>query len=170
MFVKLQGWLFRILSTSSNLSKTNKTILLPWLRILNALFVCHNCLKVLTTASIWRKREVKNFAAMMNFPFLWSLGRTYPTRSFSNNVRFSHLIVSCSMFPSKCTGCIEGEKLLKNCIPKPHKNRTPLAQKVYLILLENKTNSPSKKGLNFYCLSKAREPYLLSSWETQMQI
>ena len=73
---KLQGWLFSILSTPSKLSKTNKIVLLPRFLILNPLFVHHNCLKVLATASIWRKREVKNFAAIMNSPFLWSSGRT----------------------------------------------------------------------------------------------
>lgn len=71
---KLHGWLLRILSTPSRLLNTNKTMLLPWLQILNPLFVRHNYLNVLATTSIWRKWEVNNFDAMMNLSMIFKKG------------------------------------------------------------------------------------------------
>ena len=57
-----------------------------------------------------------------------------------------------------------------NCFPNPTK-KTPLAQKVCLILLEDntKTDSPSRKGQNFYSLSEVRELTFLA-WETNHQL
>lgn len=65
---KLQGWLWRIRSTSLKLSKTKRTLWSLWLRILKPLVDLHICLNVLVMASIFRKCRVKNCVARMNSP------------------------------------------------------------------------------------------------------
>ena len=63
---KIQGSLLIIRSTSEELSNTNNTLWSPRLRILKPLTDRHNCLNVLPTASIFKTRDVINFAAIIN--------------------------------------------------------------------------------------------------------
>ena len=62
---KLQGSLDNMWSTSSSLSKTNRTLCLPSLLTVKPFSALHSGLKVLATASVLSARRVKNLAAMI---------------------------------------------------------------------------------------------------------
>ena len=79
---KLQSWLEIILSSSFEFSGTKWAKWSPRWRILNPFDDLQICLKVLATASLFRKREVRNFAATMNSLGLCSFCNENPELSF----------------------------------------------------------------------------------------
>lgn len=94
---KLQGWFWIIRSASSKLSKTKSTLWSPSRLILKPLVDLHNCLKVLATTSIIKKRGVKNFAANIYSLVQWSVLRMKLVCSFSDKDRLFQVVVRSSM-------------------------------------------------------------------------
>ena len=94
---KLQGWLWRTRSTSFRLSKMKRTLWSFWFWILKPFVDLHSCLKVLARISMFKKRGVRNCAAMMNSPDRWSFWRTNPVFSLSDSEKLLHLYARSSM-------------------------------------------------------------------------
>ena len=139
---KLQGWLWRIQSTSLKLSKMKRTLWSFWFWILKPFVDLHSCLNVLARISIFKKCGVKNCALIMNFPDRWSFWGTNPVFSLSNSEKLLHLSAKSSMVQQKVM-----EYLRKDmCFPITQKKKSQQTLEVNLLRLEKTKNSPSKEG------------------------
>ena len=165
---KLHGPVDKILSTSSSLLKTKRTLLPPSLLILKPFWALHRGLKVLPTASILSARLVKNSAAMINPCRRQSCLKQMSSPSFSERERQLHFLDKSSMLTHRLEQRKENvntrrkknkEKKLKSVSPPPKKEKKTTSPTCNVVT--GGEIKPYEKERRFYYLRREGRPNFL---------